>query len=135
MPLPVDLPPVAWGASDIQPLVAELVALTEELCNGSVVKKATAAKLPKAVIDEIEKDLGWSDRPKKILADGLSEVSANGLNATGVPVVAKPYLKIAIAGTQIAVGQMKIMATLEKLIAEHQKQQPAPAAKPEEKKP
>ena len=110
-------PPIHWLAKDIEPLALELVHLTEEMAVSQVTKKCRGAKLPPEVIREIESDIAWADRSKKMLADGLAEISVGQLNENQVPLAVRPYIKVGMAGLQIGVGHMKILNRLDKLIA------------------
>ena len=131
MPGPENLPQISWLAKDVEPLTAELVALTEELATSAIVRKCRKANLPKELIREVETDLEWADRSKKMLSDGVAEIAANSLNDTQVPLAARPWIKCGLAAVQIGVGHMKVMNRLDKLIASRQKHPEPPPAKPE----
>ena len=131
MPGPENLPQITWVAKDVEPLTAELVALTEELATSAIVRKCRKANLPKELIREVETDLEWADRSKKMLSDGVAEIAANSLNDTQVPLAARPWIKCGLAAVQIGVGHMKVLNRLDKLIATRQGPSEQPQDKPQ----
>lgn len=122
------IPVVCWQARDVEPLVKELVALTEELLLKQCRSKMAKAKLPKDVVAEIEKDLLWAERAKAMVAAGASELFTKQLNESNVPVEVRPWIQIAIGSIQIAIGQIKVMSRLDKIIAQNEEILKAQAA-------
>lgn len=108
---------VNWFARDIEPVVRELLALTEELSTKHLVNKCHKARLPQEIVREMERDLRWAERAKKMVEAGASELFAKYLNESQVPVEVRPWLMIAVGSLQISVGFMKVSARLDKLIA------------------
>jgi hypothetical protein len=134
----VEAPPILWQPKDVEDLAHELIALTEELCTNALLKRAHKAHLPAEVVKEIEKDVAWAARAKKLVELGASELVAKYLNESQVPLSVRPWIMISIGSLQIAVNQMKLIKRLDKLIEVANQSNPAPAAapaKPLEKKP
>lgn len=110
-------PVVNWFARDIEPVVRELLALTEEISTKHLVNKCHKARLPQEIVREMERDLRWADRAKKMVEAGASELFAKYLNESNVPVEVRPWIMIAVGSLQISVGFMKVSSRLDKLIA------------------
>ena len=114
-------PLVAWHTKDLEPLVREFVSLTEELCLKHARKKISRANIPRELVSEIEKDLQWAERAKNLVAAGASELAAKQLNESQVPVELRPWIMVSLGSLQIAVGQMRVLSRLDKIIAQNEK--------------
>jgi len=106
----------AWLAKDVEPLVNELVELTEELCQGAINSRCKKAKLPIEIAKEIEADARWATRAKMMIKQGGADLFAQLMNKSQIPLAIRPYILITIGSLQIAIGQMKILKRLDQLI-------------------
>ena len=100
----------------MQPLIADAVSLTEELAQKQISGKCRRANLPGPVCQDILKDCAWADRAKKMISEGGAELAAMGLNNAEVPLEARPWAKMGFGLGQIAVGHLRVLSRLEKLI-------------------
>jgi hypothetical protein len=107
---------VAWLAKDVEPLVNELVELTEELCQTAINTRCKKAKLPIEIAREIEHDARWATRAKAMIKQGGADLFAQLMNKSQIPLAIRPYIMITIGSLQIAIGQMKILKRLDLLI-------------------
>ena len=107
---------VAWLAKDVEPLVNELVELTEELCQTAINSRCKKARLPMEIAKEIESDARWATRAKAMIKQGGADLFAQLMNKSQIPLAIRPYILITIGSLQIAIGQMKILKRLDQLI-------------------
>jgi hypothetical protein len=119
VPLPVvsDAPVISWLAKDVEPLAKELILLTEELASKSISTRANKARLPKEIVDEITADARWNERAKAMILSGSSDLFAKYLNESGISVELRPWIMIGVGTMQIALGHLKLISRLDKLIA------------------
>lgn len=113
---------VRWQAKDVEKLVRQFIALTEELCTKSISDRCHKAKLPAAVIEKLESDAAWAESAKRMIEEGGSELAAKYLNEANISPELKPFILISIGAMQIAVNHQQVLKRLDALIASQQKQ-------------
>jgi hypothetical protein len=110
-------PEVRWEAKDVEKLVRQFVALTEELCTKSITGRCQKANLSAAIVKEIENDAAWSASAKKMIEEGGSELAAKYLNDSGISPELKPFILISIGGLEIAINHQKVLKRLDQIIS------------------
>ncbi len=89
----------------------------EALTVRQVVDRAEKAKLPAAVVREVEKDCAWNEASKKALAVSTPQVAAKWLNKSGISAENQPELVMGTAIAGIVVGHTRVFKRLDKIIA------------------
>lgn len=122
--------PLPWEAGTLKPLFDQLIPAVEVLTVRAVTDRADKARLPVAVVKEIERDAAWNEPAKKAIAVAAPQVAAKWLNKSGLSAENQPELVLGTAVAALLVHQNKVLSRLDKLIAAN-----TAAAKAEEKKP
>lgn len=105
-----------WDSQTLKPLFDQLLPAVEALTVRQIVERADKAKLPGAVVKEIEKDAAWAEPSRKALAVAAPQVAAKWLNKSGVSAENQPELVMGTALAAIIVGQQATLRRLDKLI-------------------
>jgi hypothetical protein len=114
------MPPVEWTPAEVIPLVRQLTALADELTMKPVEDRIKRLP-PKLVSDlDIMKDTEIEPQAKKIMDEGLAELSALGLNKAAVPVEYKPYMKTTAGVALCILPRFMLIKRLDKLIAQNE---------------
>lgn len=121
--------PVPWEAGTLKPLFDQLLPAVEVLTVRAVIERADKARLPAAVVKEIERDAAWNEPAKKAIGVAAPQVAAKWLNKSGLSAENQPELVLGTAVAALIVHQNKVLARLDKLIAAAN----PPAPKAEEK--
>ncbi len=109
--------PIPWEATQLRPLFDQLLPAVEALTVRQVVDRAEKAKLPAAVVREVEKDCAWNEASKKALAVSTPQVAAKWLNKSGISAENQPELVMGTAIAGIVVGHTRVFKRLDKIIA------------------
>lgn len=113
------VPVVAWEAGDVQELVQQVIALTEEICQRQVQARLSRLVLPAEAVEEIKRDAAWNIRAKEMISAGGAELFAKLMNESGIPVEYRPYLQIVVGAAQIAMGHLRLIKRLDILIKQN----------------
>jgi hypothetical protein len=109
---------VKWHAKDVEKLVAQFIALTEELCTKSVTTRCQKANLPEEVASKITNDVAWAQSAKDMIEEGGSELAAKYLNESQISPEIKPFILIAIGTLQIAINHQQVLKRLDAIISQ-----------------
>lgn len=112
-----DLPLVRWTPKDIAPVIKQTVGLAEELCRRQISTRCRKARLPDGITKEIESDTKWAENSKRMIEEGVAEISAQQLNKAEVPVEVRPWINVTVGVAQIGIGHMKVLKRLDELIS------------------
>ena len=107
------VPPVLWTAEHLRKICDLIVGTGEEFCLGQLVAKMRKVGMPKALIEEIEKDAAWSAMTKESLNFALPELLAKWLNHFGISADYRFELMVGCAVLDIGRNQLVMIRRIE----------------------
>ena len=125
-------PAIPWDPEQLKPLFDELIDGAEESRVLKFTKAAEAASLPARLVKEISTDAKYSPSMKRAISYTAPRVMADAANSLGI---SGKYSNVGVLVTAMVaerVRSSRLMARLEKLVAENKAQaatvtRPAPA--------
>lgn len=112
---------VPWNAEPLRPLFEGLVSTAEQLTVAKQTGKAAKAKLPAAILKEIEAKARWNPLQKTSLVSTGPQVCADAMNDAGINGKYQPLTIFALTVASVWLFNSMNAADLDRLIAEHQK--------------
>jgi hypothetical protein len=129
---PADLLPAAnaalilWAGTDIDPLLREFIKLLEEWRDYARERKLGVAKFSESEIAEINRDMAWSDSPKKIICESGSRILSKLLNKAGISAEYKDEIFCGLAVLILAGAELRGARKINKMILERKNNPPPP---------
>lgn len=106
-----------WQPEMLRQLTDAVIETLEDGRAGQLSTKAREAKLPAAVVNEIERDAAFPPVPKKMMMVSSPRVAAKWLNKSGVSAEHSDELALATSLAAILVQGKKLNQRLAELIA------------------
>lgn len=106
-----------WQPEMLKPLFDQLLPTVEKVTINQIAGRAEVAKLPSAVVREIERDAAWNDVTKKALEMSAPQLAAKYLNKSGVSSDNQPEVVFGTALASIVTSHTLLLRKLDKLIA------------------
>lgn len=128
----LEAPVVPWDTQTLKPLFEQLIPALEQIGVNQIAGRASKAKLPRDLVNEIEKDAKWSAVTKKAIELSAPQVAAKWLNASGISAEHQAELVLGTAVASLVSSHVLLLRKLDKLIADQAASRPPD--KPEEKK-
>ena len=136
---------MAWQPEMLKPLFEQLIPTVETMTVAQVTSRAEKARLPGALVKEIEENAAWNEAARKALELAGPQVAAKWMNKTGISAENQPEVVLGTAVAAIVASHVLLLRRLDKLIAvanaptvkpgqsQPAPPPPAPAPKPEVK--
>ncbi len=112
-----------WCSADFNEVAPQLVELGEAWRVDAICRKCVAAKLPRKVVEEFERDASFPPTSKKALSGSLPGTLADAFNAIGVPLAMKKWIVSAPVLTYLILRDFQIHGKLDKLISSEQERE------------
>ena len=104
-----------WSQRMLQKPAALLVRIADRFRKIQLNRKLDRLGLTPPELAEVKRDLEWNDKARADFEDSLAEVSALGLNKSGVSAEYAPYVNVVLCGGELVLAHMAALDRLEKM--------------------
>ena len=108
---------MAWEPGTLEPLFKQLIPTLEAATTAQIAGRAVKARLPRALVAEIEKDAAWNAPAKKAIEIAAPQVAAKWLNKSGISADNQPEIVLGTAVASLLASQVMLLRRLDALIA------------------
>jgi len=104
-----------WSRGMLQKPAALVVRIVDRFRKIQLNRKLDRLGLTPPELAEVKRDLEWHDKARSDFEDSLAEVSALGLNKSGVSAEYAPYVNVVLCGGELVLAHMAALDRLEKM--------------------